>query len=138
MTEKDLVGQRIGHIRVLHFLAQGGMGTVYVGFDEKLERQVALKAIDAGRLSVEARARFLREARVLSQLKHPHICQIFEYLEGEDRDFLVLELIEGKMLKEVITTRPDETTRMRIATQVADVLAASHAHGIIHRDLKPS
>ncbi len=138
MADHDLLGQRIGHIRIVDFLAQGGMGAVYGGFDEKLERRVALKAVQEGRLDAEARARFLREARVLSQLNHPHICQIYDYLEGEERDFLVLELIDGTSLKEVIAERPDEATRMRIALEILDVLTATHAQGIIHRDLKPS
>jgi serine/threonine protein kinase len=80
----------------------------------------------------------LREARVLSQLNHPSICQIYDYREGEDRDFLVLELIEGQSLKEVIAEGPGESTRRRIATEIVEVLAATHAQGIIHRNLKPS
>ena len=96
MADHDVLGQRIGHIRIVEFLARGGMGAVYVGFDEKLQRRVALKAVQEGRLDAEARARFLREARVLSLLNHPHICQIYDYLEGEDRDFLVLELIRAR------------------------------------------
>lgn len=138
MADHDLLGQRIGHIRIVDFLARGGMGAVYVGFDEKLERRVALKAVHEGRLDADARARFVREARVLSQLNHPHICQIYDYLEGEERDFLVLELIDGESLKDVIAKRPDDATRMRIATEILDVLAATHAQAIIHRDLKPS
>lgn len=138
MADHELLGQRIGHIRVTDFLAQGGMGAVYVGFDEKLERRVALKAVHEGRLDADARARFLREARVLSQLNHPHICQIYGFLEGKERDFLVLELIAGKSLKEVIAERPDQAIRMRIALEIVGVLAATHAQGIIHRDLKPS
>ncbi|HEY6546869.1 MAG TPA: serine/threonine-protein kinase, partial [Vicinamibacteria bacterium] len=138
MADHDLLGQRIGHIRIVDFLARGGMGAVYVGFDEKLERRVALKVVHEGRLDEEARARFLREARVLSQLNHPHICQIYDYLEAEERDFLVLELIDGQDLKELIAERPDEATRMRVAAEILDVLAATHAKGIIHRDLKPS
>jgi eukaryotic-like serine/threonine-protein kinase len=138
MGDTDLLGQRVGHIRIVDFLARGGMGAVYVGFDEKLERRVALKVVHEGRLEAEARARFLREARALSQLNHPHICQIYDYLEGPERDFLVLELIDGESLKEVIAKKPDEGTRMRIAGEILDVLAATHAQGIIHRDLKPS
>src|SRR4029453_16052316 len=95
-------------------------------------------AVHEGRLDADARARFLREARVLSQLNHPHICQIYDYLEGEERDFLVLELIDGESLKNVIARKPDEAARMRIAAEILDVLAATHAQGIIHRDLKPS
>jgi serine/threonine protein kinase len=138
MTEHDLVGTQVGHFRIVTLLGEGGMGSVYVGFDERLQRRVALKAVQQGRLSEEAKARFLREARVLSQLKHPHICQIHDYLEGPDRDFLVLELIEGSNLTEVIASGPDPTVKVRIARQLAEVLVATHAKGIIHRDLKPA
>ena len=139
MPEHDLLGTRIGHIRIVALLGKGGMGSVYVGFDERLQRRVALKAIQEGRLDAEARARFLREARVLSQLRHPNICLIHDYLEGDGRDFLVLELVEGRNLKEVILSQSTTPAlKMRIARQIASALAASHRAGIIHRDLKPA
>ena len=84
MSETELLGTKIGHIRIVDFIAKGGMGSVYVGFDEKLERRVALKAIQEERLDDEARRRFQREARILSQLQHPSICQIYDYIEGDD------------------------------------------------------
>ena len=88
-----LLGERIGHIRVVDLLGVGGMGAVYVGFDDKLQRKVALKAIRSEfRLHEEAKARFLREARILLQLDHPHICTVHDLIEGDDCDFLVLEL----------------------------------------------
>ncbi len=114
------------------------MGSVYLGFDEKLQRRVALKAIRGAHLDPDRKARFLREARVLSQLKHPHICQIHDYLETPERDFLVLELIDGRTLAEVIGSGPDRATKMRLAEQIVSVLVAAHAKGIVHRDLKPS
>jgi serine/threonine protein kinase len=139
MSEHELLGTRIGHIRVVALLGQGGMGSVYIGYDERLQRRVALKAIQAGRLDADARARFLREARALSQLRHPNICLIHDYLEGDGRDFLVLELIEGRNLRQVIESRSSTTAvKLRIAHEIASVLAASHAAGIIHRDLKPA
>ena len=139
MPEHDLLGTRIGRIRIVAPLGKGGMGSVYVGFDERLQRRVALKAIQEGRLDAEARARFLREARVLSQLRHPNICLIHDYLEGDGRDFLVLELVEGRNLKEVILSQSTTPAlKMRIARQIASALAASHRAGIIHRDLKPA
>ncbi len=136
--EGDLVGSRFGHLRVVGLLGRGGMGSVYLGYDDKLQRHVALKAISAARLDPEGKARFLREARVLSQLKHPNICEIHDYLETPEHDFLVLELIEGRTLTEVIAERPDRAMRMRIAEQIVGVLAAVHAKGVVHRDLKPS
>ncbi len=138
MDEHDLIGSRFGHLRVVGFVGAGGMGSVYLGYDEKLQRRVALKAIRETHLDPERKARFLREARVLSQLKHPHICEIHDYLETPERDFLVLELIEGRTLTEVIASRPDAATRMRLAGQIVDVLVAAHARGVVHRDLKPS
>jgi serine/threonine-protein kinase len=124
--------------RVLDALGKGGMGQVYLAFDETLKRQVALKAIRAEqRLNPDAKARFVREARVLSQLDHPQICRVFDYLETSDNDWIVLELIEGLSLRDVI--RPDLpwTRRLAMARQIAGVLVATHAAGVVHRDLKP-
>jgi serine/threonine protein kinase/Tfp pilus assembly protein PilF len=136
--QRDLLGRQIGHFRIIDFVAAGGMGTVYVGFDERLQRKVALKALHTGVLDAESRARFLREARVLSQLKHPHICQIYDLLEAPEGNFLVLELIDGDGLGAVLAGKADAARRMRIARQLAEVLAATHAKNIIHRDLKPA
>ena len=73
----SLIGKRIGRIRIVEALGEGGMGSVFVGFDEKLERRVAVKVISGRqRFDAEARARFVREARVLSKLEHPNICRI--------------------------------------------------------------
>ena len=132
------LGEKIGHIRVTEFLATGGMGDVYAGYDEKLGRRVALKAIRSEhRLDAEAKARFLREARILSQLEHPRICRIHDLVEGEDSDVLVLELIQGKSLREAIRSGPDPAQCMRMAREIVDVLAVAHAKGVVHRDLKP-
>lgn len=136
-TDRALLGRQIGHFRIVDFVASGGMGSVYVGFDERLQRKVALKALRAGQLDAESKARFLREARVLSQLQHPHICQIHDLLETPDGDFLVLELVEGKNLSAALAGS-NAALKMRIARQIAEVLAVTHAKGIIHRDLKPA
>ncbi|MCP3959037.1 MAG: serine/threonine protein kinase [bacterium] len=134
-----LVGTTVGRIRVVEPLGKGGMGEVYVGFDETLKRKVALKAIrDERRLDAEAKARFLREARILSQLDHPGICRIHEFIEGDDLDFLVLELIPGKGLKQVLEEEDlAPAFKLHVAEQVTEVLVAAHAQGIAHRDLKP-
>jgi tRNA A-37 threonylcarbamoyl transferase component Bud32 len=143
-------GDRIGHIRIESRLAEGGMGAVYVGFDEKLERQVALKAIRSDRLGAKSRSRFLVEARLLSQLDHPNICRIHEYLEDRRGDFLVLELIRGRTLRQALSASDeigraggeidrqgiDPGARLAIAEGVARALEAAHEKGIVHRDLK--
>ena len=134
----DLSGRRLGHIRVERILGQGGMGDVYEGFDEKLARRVALKTLHRDRrLDDEARARLIREARTLSQLEHPNICRIHDYIEGDDADVLVLELIEGRTLQSAIEQGLSRAERLRIAQSVAEVLVAAHRAAILHRDLKP-
>ena len=133
-----MIGARIGHIRITGVLGQGGMGEVYRGIDERLDRPVALKAIRAERrLSLEARGRFLREARLLSAVEHPGICRIHEYIEAEDGDYLVLELVEGVTLERAIAAGMSRARKLRVAIEIADALAAAHRKGIVHRDLKP-
>lgn len=134
----DLVGRRFGHIAITAHLGHGGMGDVYAGFDETLHRRVALKVIRAAqRLNESARARLLREARTLSQLNHPNICRIHDYIQGEEFDVLVLELIEGRTLTGAIDGGLTRSEKLRIASDVARALVAAHRAGIIHRDLKP-
>jgi serine/threonine-protein kinase len=129
----------VSHYRVLERLGEGGMGEVYVGLDETLKRRVALKAIRVEhRLDSVSKARFLREARILSQLDHPNICRVYDFIEGEDRDWLVMELIEGKSLQVALRDRLDPAAKMKIAEQIAAVLMATHAAGVAHRDLKPA
>jgi tRNA A-37 threonylcarbamoyl transferase component Bud32/tetratricopeptide (TPR) repeat protein len=130
-------GSRIGHIRVTGEIAEGGMGTVFVGFDEKLEREVALKAVRSDLLDAATRARFLNEARLLSQLDHPNVYRIHGYLESEEGDFLVLELIRGRTLRQALAEGIDPAAKLAIGEDVAHALEAAHEKGIIHRDLKP-
>src|SRR4051794_9730032 len=97
-----LLGRKVGTIRIHKLLGEGGMGAVYAGFDERLRREVALKAVRADALTSNGRSRLLSEARVLSRLNHPNICSIYDFVTGESTDFLVLELIRGKTLREAI------------------------------------
>jgi len=129
--------ERIGHIRVERLLGRGGMGEVYLGFDERLQRRVAVKTIRGGRLGAEAKARFLREARLLSRLEHPNICRVYDLVEGEGSDYLILELVEGRTLRELSAEGLSQPQALEIAEGVAAALAAAHAEQIIHRDLKP-
>jgi eukaryotic-like serine/threonine-protein kinase len=133
-----MIGTRVGHVRIIGLLGQGGMGEVYLGFDERLQRRVALKAVRyAHRLSAGSRERLLREARVLSALDHPNICRIHDYAEGPQCDFLVLELIEGTTLRRAMEQGMSRARKLRVARDVAGALAAAHRRGIVHRDLKP-
>ena len=134
----ELIGRRFGHIRVTDVVGQGGMGDVYAGYDEKLDRKVALKVLHAEqRLDGEARERLLREARALSKLDHPNICRIHDYIESDDVDLLVLEYIDGRTLQDALRDSMSRAEKLRIASSIAQVLVAAHRLGIIHRDLKP-
>lgn len=134
-----MIGRVLGNIRIESALGAGGMGEVFLGFDEKLQRKVALKAIrGARRLDPGARKRFLREARILSRLDHPGICRIHNLIECPDCDFLVLEYIEGDTLTRLIREGSLSGNRkLAVAEGIARVLSAAHAAGIAHRDLKP-
>jgi tetratricopeptide (TPR) repeat protein/predicted Ser/Thr protein kinase len=133
-----MIGTTVSHYRITARLGQGGMGEVYAAFDEALARKVALKAIRPDRrLSGSARARFVREARVLSQLDHPRICRVFDYVAGDAADFIVLELVEGRSLRTVLAEHVEPRRALRIAEQMVEAIAAAHAAGIVHRDLKP-
>jgi tetratricopeptide (TPR) repeat protein len=130
-------GSHVGRIRIDALIGAGGMGAVYRGFDERLERTVAVKVVHAGeRISAYARARFLREARVLSKLDAPGICRIYDVVERDDGDCLVLELIEGQTLRELLPSL-SRGEALRIALAIARVLTQAHDRGIVHRDLKP-
>jgi len=128
----------------LYQLGHGAMGVTYRAIDTTLQRRVALKVIRvaiAGQ-SVEARERFLREARAAAALRHRHIATIFQFGIGEETGqcFYAMELIEGETLEErVRRTGPlDVRTTTEIAQQGASALAAAEKRGLIHRDLKPA
>jgi len=133
-----LVGTNIRNIRITDRLGKGGMGEVYLGIDEVLGRKVAVKAIRSTmRPSAIARTRFVREARLLSQLEHPNICRIYEFIEGDECDYIVLELVEGVNLGAALAQGLQPAEKMSIALQVAQGLKAAHSISVVHRDLKP-
>ena len=136
----SLVGTSIAHIRFDSLLGMGGMGEVYRAFDEKLQRVVAVKTIRAEhRLSGTARARFLREARILSKLANPLICQVYDLIESEEADLLVLEFVDGETLDQLRTGRRlSEREVLEVGARIAEALTVAHREHIIHRDLKPA
>ncbi|MFF2149692.1 serine/threonine-protein kinase [Kitasatospora sp. NPDC058190] len=140
----QLLGDRY---RLVRQLGEGGMGQVWEAQDETLGRNVAVKVISllagGGSRGDEARARFLREARITAQLQHPNIVTIHDLGEtsaGNERvPFLVMELVRGDgldtMLRRGVVTLVDAA---RWGALISDALAVAHAAGIMHRDIKPS
>jgi formylglycine-generating enzyme required for sulfatase activity/dienelactone hydrolase len=137
-SETDsLVGQTLGHYRVVSLIGSGGMGQVYLAEDPRLGRKVALKTIAQGPIG-EARSRFMREARLASAFDHPNICAIHDVGESSGQCFIAMQYIEGQSLKQLIGGRPlPLDTLLPIALQIADALGAAHQRSIIHRDIKP-
>ena len=134
----DLSGRTVTHFRIIEKLGQGGMGVVYRAEDLKLGRTVALKFL-APHMSVseEHRARFVREARALAAIDHPHICAVHEIDEAEGRLFLAMTLVNGPTLKAKIAQGPLELDEaLRIAIDAARGLQAAHRTGVVHRDVK--
>jgi serine/threonine protein kinase/tetratricopeptide (TPR) repeat protein len=134
-----MIGQVVSHYRVLDRIGAGGMGVVYRARDMRLGRNVALKFLPP-ELSREPAAleRFRREAETISSLNHPHVCTLYDVGEHDGRQFLVLELVEGRALKDDVRRGAlPVPLAVRLASQVADALDAAHAKGIVHRDVKP-
>lgn len=121
-------------------IGSGGFGAVFLAYDQKLEREVAVKVPRADRLlATDEKHRFLEEARLAAKLQHPGIVTLFELIEHDDRYHLVSEYVDGTTLQDVLEedqiSWPQATT---IALRTAEALEHAHAHQVIHRDLKPT
>jgi len=134
----NLSGSQIQNIKIIEPLGHGGMGAVYLAEDTTLQRKVAVKALHtANQLNPAVQERFRREALILSQLDHPNICRIYNLIEAETVDYLVLELVDGKTLKESGLNELSQSRKFKVALSLLDALKAAHNKNIIHRDLKP-
>jgi serine/threonine protein kinase/tetratricopeptide (TPR) repeat protein len=135
-----MVGQTIGHYRILEKVGAGGMGVVYRAHDDLLERDVAIKFLPPSTLTSEtARRRFRREAMALAKLSHPNIETVYEYGTHDGTDFLVMEYVPGKTLAEKLAHGSlSQKEIVALGLQIAAGLAEAHDHGILHRDLKPA
>ena len=131
-------GRLVGPYRLEHLLGKGGMGEVYAGFDARLDRRVALKRVWSGSEGDDrARRRLQREARALARLHHQAIVQVFDWVETDDGDWIVMELVEGYSLRHHLRGGPlDPDRAISLARDVLAGLAVAHAAGLVHRDLK--
>ncbi len=130
---------RLGSYEVLSPLGAGGMGEVYRARDTRLQRDVAVKVLPAELSSDAVRLkRFEAEARLVSALNHPNIVTIHEVGQSNSTFFIVMELVNGKTLRELLYAGPLPLRKLlSIAAQVAEGLAKAHSSDIVHRDLKP-
>jgi serine/threonine protein kinase len=133
-----MLGETVGHYRVVEQLGSGGMGVVYKARDLLLHRDVAIKVIRPESWSPALEAAFLREARMISAVNHPGIVTIYDILAHQNVECIVMEFAPGQPLNRLIPRGglPPERA-LDLAMRIGDALGAAHAAGVVHRDLKP-
>jgi Tol biopolymer transport system component/predicted Ser/Thr protein kinase len=131
-----MIGQTISHYRILDKLGEGGMGVVYKAEDTELKRSVALKFLPRGLEAHEPeRARFLQEAQAAAGLNHPSICTIHDIAQEGDQQFIVMEFVDGKTLRQMIPVQKMQDA-IGYAIQIGEALQEAHSKGVVHRDIK--
>src|SRR5262249_4528146 len=136
---ESLIGRRIGVYQLAQELGRGGMGEVYLAYDARLGRHVALKLLPARYTEDAERVRrFQREARAASGLNHPNILTIFDIGQEEGRHYIATEYVEGRTLRSLVGGAEMTLDKaIDVAMQIASALSAAHQAGIVHRDIKP-
>lgn len=134
-----LIGKSLGQYQIIRVLGRGGLGVVFLAFDEALRRNVAIKFLNDDLASDSSRVqRFKQEAHAASALNHPNILTIFDIGEIDQRQFIVTEFVEGETLRDRLNTgHGDLRQALDICAQIASALTAAHTAGIVHRDIKP-
>ena len=133
-------GTRLGPYKIEALIGAGGMGEVYRATDTRLNRSVAIKILPSS-LTAEpgSKQRFEREVHTASALNDPHICTVYDVGEHEGRQFLVMELLEGRTLKQYMDGQALAVEQvLKLGTQIVGALQTAHGRGIIHRDIKPT
>ena len=141
---EGLVGTRLGGYVVRRMIARGGMGVVYEGYQESLDRPVAIKILYP-HLSDDPgfRERFQREARALAQLNHPNIVRVIDFGIAEHHVYMIMELVTGHSLRDELIAAREQGKPMSIERSldilnaVGQALTYAHERGFVHRDVKP-
>lgn len=136
MQQESSLG-RIGPYQILRRIGAGGMGEVFLAYDARLDRSVAIKRIRPGPVTPVSRERFRREARLAARLSHSAIVQVYDILEEDESEYIVMEYVEGTTLRDQVRQGPMEVRAvLELARELAAGLDTAHRQGIIHRDLK--
>ncbi len=136
-----MTGTTIGNYTITSFLEEGGMGSVYIGFNTKLERKVAIKVLHKTFTSnPQFRERFVNEARILAKLNHPNIVSIYDLIEDEGLYCIVMEYVDGLSLSKFMSKHGalDNEKSKNIILQALEGLSYAHNKFVVHRDIKPS
>ncbi|MES1240866.1 MAG: protein kinase [Acidobacteriota bacterium] len=137
MGEDAEVPGDLGPYRFERRLGAGGMGEVFQAFDRRLERRVAIKRLRSDLDDPRARERLRREARAAARLSHAAIAQVFDLIETDHGDWIVMELVDGPRLADLTARGPLDLREVLLyGQQIAEGLAAAHSLGFVHRDLK--
>ncbi len=141
----QLIGQKVGRYRIDSLIGEGGMGSVLRGFDETLQRDVAIKILAPQfERRPNFRERFLQEARTAARLRHPGIVQVFDFGQAPSQLYIVMEFIPGDNLHELLKALRSRGKQMILAEaiqlvrQVSLAIDYAHRYGVLHRDIKPS
>ena len=132
-----MIGKRLqDKYSIIKRVGKGGFATVYGGFDESLERPVAIKFLEDVEGAGHVKERFHREAKAMASLSHSNIVTVFDSAEHEGRPYMVMELVNGPTLMELVKTSPPTLPQVcTIAVQTCSGMKYAHDHGVIHRDL---
>jgi serine/threonine protein kinase len=137
-----LTGQTLGRYHILALLGEGGMATVYKSYDNRLERDVAVKIIRTDQFAPAVLERILkrfeREAKALARLSHPNIVKVHDFGDFEGAPFLVMEFLPGGTLKQRLGQPMPWREAVKLLQPVAETLDYAHSQNVIHRDVKPA